>query len=126
MGRKQTEAGSAEIADRVAGAGKPMPAAGAPAPGAPANGHMRAAMPLVTAWIDDLRLAFGHADVTNWMREGLATGTFYARENGHEVGKPIPPAANAVCLADMILPDPVKPAAPARAAAGSTRATARR
>ncbi len=71
---------------------------------------MREQMPVVTAWIDDLRLTFGASDVTAWIRQGGADGTFYARENGHEVGAPIPAPANAISVRDMVIapaPDPV-------------------
>jgi len=67
---------------------------------------MREAMPLVTAWIDGLRLAFGHDDVTRWIGEGLADGTFYARENGEEVGRPIAAPENAISLAEMVIEAP--------------------
>lgn len=61
---------------------------------------MRAAMPVITAWIDDLRAAFGADVIDGQIRksmpgtpEQVARGergqpTFYARENGHEVGTP--------------------------------------
>lgn len=50
----------------------------------------RAAMPVVTAWIDDLRAAFGAAAIN----EALVRGSrgepdwFHAREDGHELGTP--------------------------------------
>lgn len=72
----------------------------------PANGFMREAMPVVSAWIDDLRLAFGRDDVTRWVREGLADGTFYAAENGHEIGVLAPAPENAISLAEMVIAAP--------------------
>lgn len=50
-------------------------------------GSMRLAMPKVAAFIDDLRAAFGKAEVDAWIRQGLKDGTFYAAENGHVIGK---------------------------------------
>jgi hypothetical protein len=67
---------------------------------------MREAMPIVSAWIDDLRLAFGKADVTQWVREGLDDGTFYATENGNEIGTPVAKPANAISLAEMVIAAP--------------------
>lgn len=51
---------------------------------------LRETMPTVAAIIDDLRDAFG-ADVINPSIKGGMAGvpTFYARENGHEVGTPL-------------------------------------
>lgn len=69
----------------------------------PENGHMRAAMPTVAGWIDDLRLAFGQRDVTAWVREGIADGSFYAKENGHEIGIRESEPLNAVSVAQMVL-----------------------
>lgn len=67
---------------------------------------MRESMPAVSAWIDDLRLAFGRDDVTRWVREGLADGTFHAAENGHEIGTPAPKPDNSINLADMVIAAP--------------------
>lgn len=48
-------------------------------------------MPTVAGWIDDLRDAFGASVVNEAIRAGMAGHpAFYARENGHEVGTPIP------------------------------------
>lgn len=47
---------------------------------------MRDRMPKVAAWIDALREAFGREEVDGWIRDGLANGTFCARENGHVIG----------------------------------------
>ena len=52
---------------------------------------MRHAMPTVTAWIDDLRAAYGNDAVDPAIRAGIdGQPTFHAREGGHEVGTPIP------------------------------------
>ena len=82
----------------------------------PANGFMREAMPVVSAWIDELRTVFGREEVTQWVREGLADGTFHAAENGHELGDPADVVerlelqaaepANAISLADMVIEAP--------------------
>ena len=66
---------------------------------------MREAMPVVSAWIDDLRLAFGKEGVTLWVRQGLQDGTFYATEGGHEIGRK-PEPANAVSAAEMVIKAP--------------------
>lgn len=74
----------------------------------PAN--MRAAMPKVAAWIDDLRAAFGaeiiDAQIRAATRDGLPT--FHATEAGHSVGVPLPAVRREVCAADMVIirPDP--------------------
>ena len=75
--------------------------------GRPANGFMRDAMPVVSAWIDDLRLAFGTMDVTAWVREGLADGTFRAAEAGHEIGQKPAGMDNAISLAEMVIESPI-------------------
>ena len=57
-------------------------------------------MPTVTAWIDELREAFGKVDIDAAIRAGMKAdcpedATFYATENGHTVGQPAvyPPGA---------------------------------
>lgn len=48
---------------------------------------MRQAMPTVTAWIDDLRAAFGAEMIDAAIRAGIdGQPTFYAAENGIEIG----------------------------------------
>jgi hypothetical protein len=70
----------------------------------------RAAMPLVTAWIDDLRAVFGRDEIDAQIRAATRDGlpTFHARENGHSVGTPLPVGGRAVSAADMVIlrPDP--------------------
>lgn len=52
---------------------------------------LRQTMPTVAAWIDDLRAAFGADEINAAIRAGLdGQPTFHARENGQEVGTPIP------------------------------------
>lgn len=73
----------------------------------PAN--MRAAMPKVAAWIDNLRAAFGAEDINAAMRFRVAgQPTFYATEAGHSVGVPLPAVRREVSAADMVInrPDP--------------------
>lgn len=49
--------------------------------------ELREKMPMIAALIDDLRGAFGAALVHGAIREGIAGNlTFYASENGHEIG----------------------------------------
>ena len=51
---------------------------------------MRDAMPGCAALVDDLRAAFGAAEVDQWIRDGLRDGTFHAVEGNHQIGKPQP------------------------------------
>ncbi len=64
---------------------------------------LRAAMPIVAAWVDEMRDAFG-ADIINAaIRNGMAGGCdFYASENGYVIGYP-PPAAGMTLNADQLL-----------------------
>ncbi len=51
------------------------------------SGSLREKMPIVTAWIDDLRAAFGEEAINRQIRAGMnGQKTFWARENGIEVG----------------------------------------
>lgn len=47
---------------------------------------MRRGMPVVAAFIDSLRAAFGREVIDQAIRQGIRDGTFCARENGHVVG----------------------------------------
>lgn len=49
-------------------------------------GEMRERMPVIAAFIDALRDAFGRDEVDGWIRQGLRDGTFRALENGHQIG----------------------------------------
>lgn len=52
---------------------------------------MRESMPLTAAFIDSLRAAFGKEMIDGQIRRGMnGEATFYASENGHEVGTKIP------------------------------------
>ena len=49
--------------------------------------NLRAEMPTVTAWIDELREAFGVDQINRCIKAGInGQPTFYASENGHEIG----------------------------------------
>lgn len=51
--------------------------------------NLRTAMPLVTAWIDDLRDAFGDEDINAAIKAGISgLPGFHASEAGHRVGTP--------------------------------------
>jgi len=48
---------------------------------------LREDMPLVAGFIDELREAFGAAEINAQIKAGIAgDGTFWAQENGIEVG----------------------------------------
>lgn len=50
-------------------------------------GNLRADMPTVAGWIDDLRAAFGAETINAAIRAGMnGQPTFYAEENGRAVG----------------------------------------
>lgn len=57
-----------------------------------AKGSMRDQMPVVTAWIDSLREAFGAEHIDSVIKAGMrGAPVFFASENGHTVGTPAPP-----------------------------------
>ena len=91
---------------------------------------MRDSMPIVTAFIDDLRSAFGNLDVTAWVRTGIADGSFHASENGHTIGAPLVEPTNAVAGTHLVLQAPAAEPDQAperqRAAYGGSRARSRR
>jgi hypothetical protein len=69
--------------------------------------EMRARMPLVTLFIDDLRAVFGEAAINNQIRSGLhpdcrADRTFYASEGGVTLGKPAVYPAHAVFITPIV------------------------
>lgn len=66
---------------------------------------LRDTMPEVTAWIDELRAAFGRDSIDASIRTGLARGGFYATENGLTVGE-LEPEHDYVSAADMVLRKP--------------------
>ncbi len=58
----------------------------------PKQGSMRDEMPVVTAWIDAMREAFGKEHIDGIIKAGMrGQPVFYASENGHTVGTPAPP-----------------------------------
>lgn len=66
---------------------------------------LRQAMPFTTSIIDDFRANWPEAGVVEAVRAGIdGQPVFHARENGHEIGSPIPyAAAKAVSLSDIDL-----------------------
>ena len=55
-----------------------------------AKGSMREQMPVVTAFIDQLREVFGREYIDDIIRAGMrGKPVFHATENGHEVGTPV-------------------------------------
>lgn len=69
----------------------------------------RAAMPLVTAWIDDLRGAFGRDVIDGLIRKATVEGlpTFYASEGGRTVGVPLPALRGVeISAAQMVIEAP--------------------
>lgn len=71
----------------------------------------RTAMPLVTAWIDDLRGAFGGDVIDGLIEKATVEGlpTFYASENGYKVGVPLPAMRGVeISVADMVIVVPKK------------------
>ncbi len=62
-------------------------------------------MPLVAAWIDDLRAAFGADIIDGQIRAATRDGlpTFYASEAGRSIGVPMPARGTAVGLANMVI-----------------------
>lgn len=73
---------------------------------------LRAKMPLVSAFIDDLRAVFGEAEINDCIRRGLhadcrADRTFYASEGGVTLGKPAVYPAGAVFVTPVVIRDVV-------------------
>ena len=73
----------------------------------------RTAMPKITAWVDDLRAAFGRDAIDGQIRAATRDGlpTFHATEAGHAVGVPLPAARFEISAADMVIIPPKKDAA---------------
>lgn len=64
-------------------------------------------MPGVALWIDDLRRVFGRDEIDDQIRKGLrGESVFYAKENGHVIGRPSPPGVQ--LSAPFIHPDDLK------------------
>lgn len=52
--------------------------------------NLRDEMPIVAAFIDELREQFGKAEIDAQIRKGMAgLPVFWASENGHEIGTQI-------------------------------------
>ena len=69
----------------------------------------RAAMPLVTAFVDDMRAAFGKDVIDAQIRKAIVEGlpTFFASEGGRTVGVPLPALQGTVIsAADMVILKP--------------------
>ena len=67
--------------------------------------HARDAMPKVTAWLDDLRAAFGRDLVDAQIKAATTEGlpTFHASEGGRRVGVPLPAHRGAAFTADQLV-----------------------
>ena len=73
--------------------------------------NARAAMPLVTAWVNDLRDAFGREPIDSLIEKATVEGmpTFYASENGYTVGVPLPAVSGTeISAVDMVIHSPEK------------------
>lgn len=54
-------------------------------------GQLRQTMPTITAWLDDMRQAFGEETINAAIRGGLSgRPTFFAEEGGVQIGTPRP------------------------------------
>ncbi len=61
------------------------------------KGSLREEMPTVTTIIDGFREVFGKVYIDNIIRAGMrGQPVFYASENGHTIGTPLPPAAQVI------------------------------
>ena len=59
--------------------------------------NLRDEMPITTAWIDDMRAAFGREYIDDIIRRGMrGEPVFSASEAGHTIGTPVPPGAPAL------------------------------
>ena len=67
--------------------------------------NLRAEMPTVAAWIDELREAFGADQINPQIKAGIdGQPTFWARENGQEIGTRAPYDANkAIDMSDTVV-----------------------
>ena len=73
--------------------------------------NARELMPKVSAWLDDLRGAFGADWIDAQIKAATTEGrpTFYASENGRRVGVPIPPAGSReLSAAEIVIHRPPK------------------
>lgn len=76
--------------------------------------NLRAEMPTVTAWIDDLRAVFGADQINPQIKSGIAgQPTFWARKNGIEIGtRALYDANKAIALSDTVISSKNATAAP--------------
>lgn len=66
--------------------------------------NLRQAMPKVTAWIDDLRAAFGADDINAVIKAGMqGVPGFHASEAGHSAGTPAAQRGTEICAAQMVI-----------------------
>ena len=74
----------------------------------PSRRSMKADMPAVFAFVQDMREAFGKAEIDALIRGALEDGlpTFWAREGGHEVGVRSQTPARVVSAAQMVIVPP--------------------
>ena len=73
----------------------------------PAN--MRAQMPKVATWIDDLRGAFGADDINGIIKAGMGgLPGFHASEGGYSVGTAAPVRGTEISAAQMVILRPGK------------------
>lgn len=72
---------------------------------------LRLAMPTVARWIDDLRSAWGAEQIDQAIRAGMnGQPTFYAAENGQQIGsRPSPASEDIISLTDCHI-GPMNPA----------------
>lgn len=65
---------------------------------------LRETMPLVTEFIDEMRVAFGVDVINRAIKNGMAGGCdFYASENGQEVGNKLPDSGYWVSGCDIVI-----------------------
>ncbi len=72
---------------------------------------LRQAMPTVAGWIDEMRAAFGPESINAAIKSGIdGQPTFWASENGRQIGTKAPPCPErTVSLAEIHL-GPMNPA----------------
>lgn len=72
------------------------------------NKPLRVAMPKVAAFIDDMRAAFGAEGINASIKGGMSgVPTFYARENGHEIGTPLDLTGCVIVRGDEMIINPL-------------------
>ena len=78
----------------------------------PPRRSMKADMPQVFAWVQDLRAAFGADAIDPQIRAAIHDGlpTFHASEGGHTVGVALPAIGRAFSAAELVIIPPQKDA----------------